>query len=360
MSLSPPRVTVLMPAYNAGKYIDIAVESILRQTFDDFELLVIEDGSTDDTRDVLSRVRDVRLRLECHSSNAGLVRRLNEGLRLARGTLVARLDADDVAHPRRLELQVAAFDADPMLVLVGSQSINIAADGAYNSTGHYPRTHVEAKWASCFDSPFNHSAVTFRRDVVLAAGGYDERFTYAEDYELWSRLLRQGCVCINLPLALAAYRHHGQQMTSARSEIKVSANVTIIASNLDTYFPGTPSDERLAMAQAIAETHFGVRPLSLEYLRHYRTFLSRFRKRYRSSVFALRRTLGVHLLGFASLAKRHAPLAAAALALAAFELSPEVLTGMLLPRLLRNKLAARTGRFWELEARDRSGTRHDA
>lgn len=348
MSDAPtPRVTVLMPAFNAGRYLAQALDSICRQTFEDFELLVIDDGSTDNTREVLEHCRDPRLRTVLHSTNAGLVVRLNEGLALARGALIARLDADDVAHPARLALQVAAFDRDPSLALVGGYAVNISGDGTFNSMGLYPISSLEIWWACCFDSPYNHSAITFRRDAVLAQGGYDESCRYAEDFELWSRLIRSGLAGRNLPVALAAYRHHGQQMTASSADVKVSSNIAIIARNLGFFFPDTPSVEREDMARSIAETHFGLRPVTVAHLRRYRAFLSTFCRRFRTPVYSLRRPIGSHLLGLASLAKPHMPLAAMALLIAAASLSPEVLTGLVLPPLLRTRLATRAGRFWE-------------
>ncbi len=356
-SAPAPRVTVLMPAYNAGRYLAQALDSVCRQTFEDFELLVIDDGSTDDTRLVLERCHDPRLRTVLHSTNAGLVVRLNEGLALARGALIARLDADDVAHPSRLALQVAALDRDPNLSLVGGFSANISGEGAFTSMGLYPVSSVEICWACCFDSPFNHSAITFRRDAVLAQGGYDETFRYAEDFELWSRLIRSGFTGRNLPVTLAAYRHHGQQMTASNTDVKVASNVAIITRNLDFFFPDTPAVEREAMAQVIADTHFGVRPVSAAYLRRYRMFLSAFCRRFRTPFYSLRRPIGAHLLGLASLSKAHMPVAALVLLFAAASLSPEALTGLMLPPLLRSRIAARAGRFWErdglLERRSR-------
>lgn len=353
-SRSDPRVTVLMPAYNAAPYVAQAVNSVLRQTFTDFELLVIEDGSTDDTRAVLDRYHDPRLRLELRDANAGLVVRLNEGLALARGTLIARLDADDVAHPSRLARQVEAFERDPSVTILGGHAVNISAGGTYSSMALYPETRPEILWASCFDSPFNHSAVTFRRDAVLAQGGYDESCTYAEDYELWSRLIRAGLLGLNLPVALAAYRHHTNQMTSSRTDVKVRSNVGIIARNLDFVFPHIDPAERRAMATSIAETHFGVRPVTTEHLQRYRSFLSAFRVRFQVSTFSLRRTIGLHLLGLGSLAKQQMPAAAVALVLAAAGFSPEALSGLVLPSLLRTRLARRAGRFWEPDPVDES------
>lgn len=347
-STRTPGVTVLMPAFNAGRYLAQAVESILRQSYRDFELLVIDDGSTDDTREVMAGYRDRRLRVELHDDNVGLVARLNEGLAIAKGTFIARLDADDVAHPDRLALQMAAFAKDPTLALVGGQAVNITSDGIYTSLSHYPQSRIEVVWASCFDSPFNHSAVTFRREAVLAQGGYDEAFRYAEDYELWSRLIRAGLLSRNLPIALAAYRHHNHQMTSAASGVKVAANVEIIRRNLDCFFPSASETERSAMATAIAETHFGVRPVSVEYLLQYRGLLHDFCRHFHTSIWSLRRSIGVHVMGLASLAKQHAPMtAAAALAVAAISVSPEVLSGLVLPTVFRSWLADRAGRFWE-------------
>lgn len=187
-----PMVSVLLPVYNAQETVARAIQSILRQTFQEFELLVINDGSRDGSLEVVKRFRDPRIRVIDLTRNGGLVAALNLGLDVARGELIARQDADDESMPRRLELQCAALSKNARLLAVGA-ALQIMRNGRRSGEiWRYPATAVAARWQSLFKTPVAHSAVTFRRDSVVGVGGYLEDYRYAEDYELWSRLLQIG------------------------------------------------------------------------------------------------------------------------------------------------------------------------
>ncbi len=188
-----PRVTVLLPVYNGAAFVRAAVDSILAQTYRDFELLVIDDGSSDATPEVLGAVADPRLRIIRNSSNFGLTRTLNLGLRAARGELVARQDADDLSAPARLERLVAAFDANPKAVLIGTQARFFDAHGRIFDAELWRKctTPRAIEWQLLFENAFVHTSVMFRRSIVLdALGGYDETFRTNQDFELWSRIAR--------------------------------------------------------------------------------------------------------------------------------------------------------------------------
>ncbi len=209
-----PRVTVLMPAYNAARYVRAAVASILAQTYADFELLVLDDGSTDGSGDIVDEVADRRIRLVRNEANLGLTRSLNRGLGLARGELIARQDADDLSAPDRLTKQVEFLDAHPDVALVGSWYRKMDAAGALLGARHLPEDHALLRWALLFYCPFVHSAVVFRRHVVVdERSAYDERFVYAQDYDLWSRLARRHRVA-NIPAVLVDYRQGPATMTA--------------------------------------------------------------------------------------------------------------------------------------------------
>jgi FkbM family methyltransferase len=216
-SASPaPRVTVLMAVWNGARFVEEAVASILRQTFKEFEFLIIDDASTDDTPERLRRFSDDRIQLIRNPSNIGLTRSLNRGLALARGSLVARQDADDVSHPRRLEAQVGFLDAEPGVAVVGAQARTIDGGGREVRTAPWPRsTSAEAiRWQLLFDSPFVHTSVMFRRDVIWAAAhGYDERFATSQDFELWCRVSAQGREMRNLPDRLVDFRLHEESVS---------------------------------------------------------------------------------------------------------------------------------------------------
>jgi len=200
-----PRVTVLMPAYNAGKYIAEAVQSVLDQTFTDYELLVVDDGSSDDTVAVLERFDDARIRL-VKQERTGISPALNRGLGLAAGEFICRFDADDVCFPHRLQLQVAYLDAHPGHLVVGSDAEYISEDGEhlfhFRCAGHSHEEIVGGIYRHC---PFIHSAVLYRKEAILMAGGYSLLAHTFEDYLLWIRLVTMG-KCANLDEALIRVR----------------------------------------------------------------------------------------------------------------------------------------------------------
>lgn len=248
-------LTVLLPVYDAAAHLREALDSVLGQSFADFELLAIDDGSRDGSRAILEACRDPRLRVVRFDANRGLTEALNEGLRLARGELVARQDADDVSEPRRLELQVAHLRAHPQTALVGAQGLRIDAAGRPAGALHRPCDATAIAWAFLFDNPFLHSAVVFRKAVVRELGGYDPEFRYCQDFELWSRLARRHAVA-NLREPLLRNRHHGRSMTGTMLDRNELENRAIIARNLEAAFGATPDG---AQAERVAELRLGLR-----------------------------------------------------------------------------------------------------
>jgi len=177
-----PRVTVVMPVYNAEPYLREAVAGVLGQTFADFELLAIDDGSTDGSLDLLRSFADPRLRVVSRP-HQGVVRTMNAALELARAELIARADADDVCLPERLERQVRFLAAYPGVALVG---------GAMRCDGQlfdYPRDAARMRWLALYHSPVGNPTILFRRRAALAVGGYPEDFRLVDDYPFVSRLL---------------------------------------------------------------------------------------------------------------------------------------------------------------------------
>ncbi len=218
MTSSPPRVSVVLPVYNAERFVGEAIDSILGQTLADFELIVIDDGSTDATGTILAdrAARDPRIRLVTRE-NRGLTPTLNEGLAAARADYVAIMNADDVALAERLERQAAFLDAHPAVAAVGSQTRLILADGTPGPSVSLPQTPADVRAFLPKASPLAHPAVMFRRAAVIAAGGYRPQIEPAEDYDLWLRLAdRYGLA--NLPNVLLHYRVHGGQSTAGAFE----------------------------------------------------------------------------------------------------------------------------------------------
>lgn len=201
-----PRITILLPVYNCPRYVGAAIESILAQTHADFEFLIIDDGSTDDTPSVLERYADPRIR-HVRQANRGLAGTLNVGIEMARGELIARQDQDDLSHPERLARQLAYFQANPSCVLLGTAAEILEGETSSGRFHRHPTDSTQLRYELLFNNPFVHSSVMFPRAVVRAEGGYstDPARQPPEDYELWSRLARRGPVA-NLPDPLLIYR----------------------------------------------------------------------------------------------------------------------------------------------------------
>jgi glycosyltransferase involved in cell wall biosynthesis len=192
-----PRVSIVMPVHNGMPYLPLALDSILAQTFRDFELIAIDDGSADATADILARyaVAHGRIRVLTNPANRGIVAALNIGLDAARGELIARMDADDIALPDRLRRQIAFLDAHPDHVLVGCSSSFIDASGAVTFGDVYWRQveHWELEWIVHFFTAMLHPTATFRASPVQQqALRYDEHCRDAEDMDFFLRLLQSG------------------------------------------------------------------------------------------------------------------------------------------------------------------------
>ncbi len=216
MEPANPQVTVLMPVRNGAAHLQQAIDSILAQTFVDFELLIIDDGSTDATPEFLRAQRDPRVRALTNPQNLGLVPTLNRGLELARGEWIARQDHDDLSMPDRLQKQVDFLRAHPDHVLVGTEAFATGEDGKKAYRLSRPVNPESIRWYLCFDNAFIHSSVMFRRDVIQRDfGGYPRSF-HSEDYALWSRVARARPTA-NLPEPLLLYREHVASVTGSMS-----------------------------------------------------------------------------------------------------------------------------------------------
>lgn len=207
-----PQVTVLMSTYNRENYICEAIESILAQTFQDFEFLIINDGSVDRSREIILSYQDPRIRLVENEQNIGIPRSLNKGLSLAQGELIARLDSDDLSEPERLARQVAFLEAHPEIAMVGSAYQEVDQEGNLLETYRLPCDATGIRWGLLFYTPFLSSSVMFRRAILQTVGLYNENFPYAQDHELWVRIAKSSPVA-NLDESLVKYRVHPSSVT---------------------------------------------------------------------------------------------------------------------------------------------------
>lgn len=212
-----PTVSVVMPVYNAQEYLNEAVESVLAQTFNDFEFIIINDGSTDQSESILQEFqkRDKRIQVVSRS-NTGIVVALNEGIGYASGRYIARVDADDIALPELFAKQVAFLEKTPDYVAVGTCVLMIDPDGWPVMPANLKMSHEEIDEAHMAGhGAFPHSGSMFRRDLVQSIGGYRQETQYAEDIDLWLRLAEVGKLA-NISEVLLKYRLHPKSIGHSR------------------------------------------------------------------------------------------------------------------------------------------------
>lgn len=206
-----PKVSVLLSVYNGEHFISESVGSILSQTMTDFEFIIINDGSIDDSFLKLKNLDDPRIIIFNNQHNLGLTRSLNIGLKFCRGDYIARMDVDDISHPDRLEKQVKLLDTHKEVGVCGTF---VECFDRVCGNPLKPVTSDEIKAALLFENPITHSSVMIRKDLLLTYNiEYDESFSCSQDYELWSRLFPL-CYFYNIPETLLKYRYHEKQISS--------------------------------------------------------------------------------------------------------------------------------------------------
>lgn len=209
-----PAITVLMSAYNAEKYINESIESILNQTFNDFEFIIINDGSTDNTEKIIKSYNDNRIKY-ISQENIGISKSLNKGLKIATGKYIAKLDSDDVSYPERLEEQFKFMENNPTYVVCGSYADVIDESGNYIYVyNNIPSDDKEIKKTMNYKNCFIHSSTFYRREIALSIGGYYEPIRqYFEDYMFFYQILKKG-KGYNIKKPLIKYRIVPNSITS--------------------------------------------------------------------------------------------------------------------------------------------------
>lgn len=221
-----------MSVFNGGQYFSAAVESVLSQSFGDFEFLIIDDGSTEPLLDSVNNFKDSRIMVH-RQENMGLTRSLNRGLRMARGDYLARMDADDISLPGRLEAQVAEMEGNDDFDLVGTFFDVVDGAGNLIEKKELIVDPVYRLWRLQFHNNYGHGSMMLRRRSIVEAGGYDEGLRYAQDYELWSRVSRKDNTSI-IPRVLYAYRmiEQGTQSSVRNYDIQLENAINISNRNL--------------------------------------------------------------------------------------------------------------------------------
>jgi len=200
-----PKITVLMSIYNGEKNLYRSIDSILNQTFTDFEFLIIDDGSTDRTLEILQDYNDPRIRIITNKKNIGLAKSLNKGLKIAKGKYIARQDSGDISHPERLKKQYYFLENNKEYGLVGSWTEVIDEN---NNHIQYWKQESEPElifYILSFRNCLTHTSVMFKRDFVIELNGYNERFKKSQDYELWYRISRMKKIYV-IPEYLVKWR----------------------------------------------------------------------------------------------------------------------------------------------------------
>lgn len=249
-----PRISVIMPVFNAQDFISASIQSILNQSHDDFELVVINDGSTDGTSAILNELRDSRLKVVSLSSNFGLAAARIAGFHESRGKYIAWLDADDTSHRDRLVLQEDFLERNQEFGLCGSWVRVIGQD--LSTVWRYPRYPEYIRAHMIFDDPFATSSVMMRREVLESATYlFSEEFAPAEDYDLWERLARKWPLT-NLSQTLTTYRIHGSQTSQRLAAEQLASVKRIQVRQLDAL--GIHMDEDEWRVQRLCGVDWGI------------------------------------------------------------------------------------------------------
>ncbi len=207
-----PKVTVLMSVYNGEKYLREAIDSILCQTFKNFEFLIIDDGSTDSSAEIIRSYTDPRIRLIQNEKNIGLTRSLNKGLKLAKGEYIARMDADDISLPERLEKQVVFLNQNKCVGLVGTYYVMVNERGKeiHTMNSHFEGKDLKEKLLEL--NPFGHGSVMFRAECIEQVGPYRQQFKSAQDRDFWLRISEVYNVA-NIPEILYKWRFNSKSIS---------------------------------------------------------------------------------------------------------------------------------------------------
>jgi len=236
-----PFISVIMPVYNAGLYLKTAIESILNQTFSDFEFFIIDDASTDNSVEIIQSFSDKRIKLIVKPVNSGITKSLNHGLQLAKGKYIARMDADDISYPQRFERQIFFLENNPNIILCGTWFKIIPI----NEVIKHPQDNDGIKQLMLDQNAVAHPSVMLRSEFLVENKlQYDSLMEPAEDYDLWVRIISIGEIA-NVPEVLLDYRIHSSQISSIQSDKQLKKTVIIQTKLLQNLIPDLTPDANL-------------------------------------------------------------------------------------------------------------------
>ena len=248
-----PKITVIMPVYNASSYLEEAISSILNQTFDDFEFLIFNDGSTDNSADIVQSYNDKRIKFIDSNLNKGYVYHLNHCIDLAQGEYIARMDADDISLPRRFEKQVAFMDANPNVGVCGTW-FKIIGTGAEI---RHPVDNDSIRLALLNHCAIGHPTVMLRTHLLKEYGlRYESSFVPAEDYFFWVAMSKH-CDLANLPEFLLEYRIHQKQISNYRRKEQSKKSQQLRRCQVEEMLTRTFTDSELNCYSLLFEETLG-------------------------------------------------------------------------------------------------------
>lgn len=245
---STPFVSVVMPAFNAQQYIAESVASVLSQTYQDLELIIVDDGSTDESTFIIESFHDPRVRILHNGTNCGIVASLNRGISSARGKYIARMDADDLCFPQRIERQALFMEQHPEIGISGTF---VKTVGLVPEIWRYPTNHEEVKAKLLFGSSLAHPSVMMRRSIIEKHKlMYRDQYPHAEDYDLWVRY-SDVVKFANIPEVLLLYRIHDAQVSQAQTNEQKKSSDDIRGEIIHRLIPNALPEE-IALHNRIA------------------------------------------------------------------------------------------------------------
>ena len=238
--MSQPIVTVLMPVYNAASYLREAIDSILTQTYRDFEFLIINDGSTDETEQIIKSYTDARIVYVKNETNLKLITTLNNGIQLSRGKYIVRMDGDDIALSNRIQKQIDFMESNPTVGLLGS-FIRSIGSGNDIEIG-YSTSHDEIKFKLLFYTHFPHPTAVIRRDVLISHNlQFEHKYIHCEDFVMWNKIAQVSQLAI-LPEILVLRRVHDDQISNKYQTIQETISSEIRKELLTILVPDLSSE----------------------------------------------------------------------------------------------------------------------
>lgn len=242
-----PETSVIMSAYNAENFLSDSIESILNQTYRDFEFIIVNDGSSDSTRHTLYEFqkKDNRIIIIENKNNIGLAKSLNIALNSARGKYVARMDADDLSVPARLEKQLAYLKKHSNIGLLGSYIKSIDEKKRITGSWVYPVDSFSIRWHLIFSNVIAHPSVVFRKELIIAVGAYNEKLTAGIDYDLWVRVSKITEIS-QIKEFLVMWRTHSGSMTYKNEAIRKQVQMTIVKNQVEIYLKRKTDDKEIS------------------------------------------------------------------------------------------------------------------